>query len=419
MSSGNAFRDGVRPTAIAAPGSTNEDEGNTEHVSKRLKLSTQEATIFTKRGDADTSLEVDHMILDYLSFQATNAVLADRDSTQAHAPAMQRKIVMVDAFLDMFKAKHREFTPDPELRFRLLLLKFTTLFSHRLIQHASVPSCHALRQLRESNQSRAREWIGGVDAVPSLKFDMSRFETELPLSLEDLERNRAHVLNTLGMPAEDEAYDDAFYGTSASAALLDILPLFMTVVAARNELNNSTLNKSLMELVGQFMLQACLEQYLVRGASGSDAIDEAFAWGYRITHGTQEESEHMKLDGERVIEAPDETARMFQHEDGMDGNVRESPDWIETKLAYITALATQSSDSAGLEDHLERLADENSIDEFEYTVLGFLGSLADSLPDPVLTQLEQGRLLDMTPAETKAFLRSCGLSSQWPFVPED
>lgn len=420
MSSGNAFRDGVHPSAVTTPSLTNGNKGHSEHAQKRLKLSTQEATIYTKAGDIDTSLEVDHMILDYLSYQATNAVLANRRPTHAHGPVMERKIAMIDSFSEMFKAKHPQYTPDPELRFRLLLLKFTTLFCLRLVHSAIAPSSPALQQLRESNKSRAREWIGGIDAVPSLKYDMSRFETELPLPLEDLERNRAHVLNTLKMPAEDEAYDKAFYGTTASAALLDMLPSFMTVIAARNELNNSTLNKALMKLAGQFMLQACLEQYLVRGASGSDATDEAFAWGYKDTNCTQEEEVgQIWLNGNASFEPLDETVRMFQHEDVTDGNVQESSDWIETKSAYIATLVKESHGSADLVDHLERLAEEYPIDEFDSTMLGLLGSLADSLPAPVFVQLEQGSLGDMTPAETKSFLQSCGLDSQWPFVSED
>lgn len=417
MSSGNAFRDGVHHSAVTTPTlSTGHDE-STGHAQKRLKLSTQEATIYTKVGHADAALEVDHMILDYLSYQATNAVLAHRKSNHAHTPALQRKTAMVDAFLDMFKAKHPQYTPDSELRFRLLLLKFTTLFCQRLVQNASVPSSHAFCQLRESNKSRARQWIGSIDAVPSLNHDMSCFETQLPLSLDDLERNRAHVLNTLGMPAEDEAYDDAFYGTTASAALLDVLPSFMAVVAARNELNNSTLNKALIELVGEFMLQACLEQYLVRGASGSDAVDEAFAWGYKVNYvAPGKEGQQIDTDGDALNESADETIRMFQHEDDTDGIVRESPDWTVTKSTYIATLAKQSSHSTDLVDHLERLADEHPIDQFETTMIGFLGSLADSLPTPLLVQLEEGNLSDMTPTETKAFLRSCGLDSQWPLV---
>jgi len=70
-----------------------------------------------------------------------------------------------------------------------------------------------------------------------------------------------------------------------------------------------------------------------------------------------------------------------------------------------------------LQDHLERVAREHPVASFEGTVLQLLAGLSASLPLPVLAQLERGSLDGMGSKETQAFLRSCGLGSQWPKVP--
>jgi hypothetical protein len=355
------------------------------------------------------------MILDYLSYQATKTVLASRLSEDMNPPGPQHKLALVDSFLEMFKAKHPTFTPDPELRFRLLLLKFTTLYCHRLVQDAVVPSPDALRQLRETNTSRAMSWIQTAERMPSNSHDMSAFEDAVenkpPNSQSHLTTRRALTLETLHFPPEDEAYQDAFYGTPSSLALLDLLPLFMSAIAARNELNNSNLSPGLMELAAQYMLQASLEQYLVRGASGCDAVDEAFAWGCRaapLAGNDELNSDGSKGEG-AVDSTTDEVDRMFQDEDEPS---REVSGWSEVKSSFIAQLAHTNGEQ--LRAHLEMVADTYPIDAFEEQVLQLLAGLAASLPSPILTQLEGGTLDGMSGAETAAFLGECGLGGHWP-----
>jgi len=320
-----------------------------------------------------------------------------------------------------------------------LLLKFATLFCCRFDRATAVPSHHALRGLRDNNTARAMEWIQNADRMPSSKYDLSGFESE-PSSDHGnvnvtksrhnetryktttnarqhtyLESRRAYTLKVLKCPAEDEAYEDAFYGTPACLSLLDLLPSFMAVIAARNELNNSNLSTGLMELAAQFMLQACLEQYLACGATGCDAIDEAFAWGYKPTHPTKghKKSELNALNDDGSVEPVNEMDSMFQDEDN---HSQEIPDWHEIKACHIAELA--HGDSATLRQHLEDLAYGYPIVDFEETVLQLLAGLAASLPEPVLSQLERGNLDGMSSAETQKFLQECGLEVQWPRAPE-
>jgi len=410
MTTGNAFKDGAHASLLATPAPANRDTGH-ERKRRRLQHSLPpQASIFTKTADVSTDLEVDIMILDYLSHQATYHVLADRKSGKAQA-ALQHKLVMMDTFLEMFKAKHPSYKPDPELRFRLLLLKFSTLFSHRFVRSAISPSKQSLRQLKERNTLRALDWIRDSDGLPSDGHDMSRWETRLPFAPGVLEYHRAHSLEAMNSRAKGEARDDGFYGTSASLALLDILPLFMTVIAARNEIANSNLRWGMMDLAARFMLQACLEQYLVFGSDGSDAIDEAFAWGYKRPQATEGQADQGSADSDSAEDVSNETIRMFQAEDGLSEEV---PGWKDLKAKYIALLAEETPGS--LQDRLEQLAKDQPVAKFESTVLQLLTGLSASLPLPVLAQLERGHLDGMGSKETKAFLRSCGLDPNWPKV---
>jgi hypothetical protein len=408
-SSGNAFKDGAHAHLLATPAPANRDTG---HERKRRKLAPSpplQARIYTKTADVSIDLEVDHMILDYLSHQATDDVLASRRSGKAHA-TLQHKLVMMDSFLEMFKAKHPSYRPDPELRFRLLLLKFSTLFCHRFVRSAILPSNHMLHQLKEQNTLRALDWIRDSNRLPSGDRDMSRWETRLPFAPQTLEYHRARSLEAVKLQPEGDKHGDAFYGTPASLALLDILPLFMSVIAARNELANSNLSLGLMDLAARFMLQACLEQYLIFGVDGTDAIDEAFAWGYKRPHAaTESEDQVDSINSQGAEEVSDETIRMFQAEDGVQ---EENPDWEDLKAKYIALLADETP--GALQGHLEQIAKDQPVAKFENTVLQLLAGLAASLSPPVLAQLERGSLDGMGPKETKAFLRSCGLGSEWP-----
>ena len=446
MTSGNAFRDGAHAQLLATNAATNGDTTHA-HAHKRRKLlpSPPQANIFTKTGDDTVSLEVDHMILDYLSYEATKAVLASRKSSDMHLPSLENKLTMVDTFLEMFKARHPSYVPDAELRFRLLLLKFATLYCSRFDRATAVPSHHALHGLRENNTARAMSWIQNADRMPSGKCDLSGFESGSSLDHSNVDANtslrqhdnveswrndarhkttptarqqaylesrRAYTLKVLKRPAEDDLYEDAFYGTSACLSLLDLLPSFMGVIAARNELNNSNLSTGLMELAAQFMLQASLEQYLACGATGCDAIDEAFAWGLKPAKSPKKANTTAHDDGDDTADLLSEVDRMFQNEDH---NSQENPDWHDIKASHIAELA--HSDSETLRQHLEDVAYGYPIAEFEETVLQLLAGLAASLPEPVFSQLEKGSLDGMSRAETQGFLRDdCGLDAHWPAV---
>jgi hypothetical protein len=248
-------------------------DSDDERPTKKAKLDGESiASILLQTAHIDTSLEVDHMILDYIAYQSIEACLRSRGATsdRASSVSLSRNLVMYQSFLPVFKARHPHYVPDAEFDFRMLLLKLVALFTQRLTRNPSTPSRSALDALRCRNRERARSWLRGSGSTRRPAFDTVRLRQGLPIASDHLTRNRAEVLLELNLPAEDEFYEDAFYGTIDCVALLDLIPLFMEVSCARNIMSGSSVNAAWMQLACNLMLQACLEQYLVYGAIGFD-----------------------------------------------------------------------------------------------------------------------------------------------------
>ena len=315
---------------------------------------------------------------------------------------------MSNAFLSIFKARHPSYKADPELNFRIKLLKLVTLFTQRLTQNPTTPPKVSLESLRASNLDRAWKWIKDSSNVPSSGFSVEGFDDQLPIPAEELERNRGLVLQELDIPAEDEEKEEAFYGTSFCVSLLDILPLFIEVSASRNAMNASNLSEQWMNLAAELMLQACIEKYLAVGAQGTDAIDEAFAWGY--------EEPRTNIHSSDVND-------MFEDEE----YATEVEGWSQIKRSYLERLflskealigiggSDNSTVARPIVSHLETIAAEFPIATFETSILTFLARLSMSIPKPLLVQLESGRLDGMNEEETQDFLKDCGVSMARPF----
>ncbi|EME40009.1 hypothetical protein DOTSEDRAFT_138309 [Dothistroma septosporum NZE10] len=356
---------------------------------QRLTSEQKPAMLVREMQDPETSLEVDHMILDYLLYHAINTCLSSRGHQTSH-DQIERLLLQADEFLALFKSRYGNYDFDSEMRFRQQLLQLVTLFTQRFTQNSTTPSRQSLGTLRERHKARARQWIGKASRVPSANLDTQAYDVEFPLPVEDLERNRARVLEELDIPAEDDLYDDAFYGTRACVSLLDLLPIFMGVSAQCNAMYNSNMKQNLMQLAAAWMLQACLEQYLVFGASGTDTIDEAFAWGYKKNESNDHSSPQRHQSESRVAsEAGAE----------VDG-------WQEIRDATIEELNAFASSPAS---YYARQAGPHSYARAEEAFLDYFKALAQGISPPVLVQLEKGILDGMTQEETQDFINGCGL----------
>ncbi|KAI7326695.1 hypothetical protein KC315_g7423 [Hortaea werneckii] len=156
----------------------------------------------------DSTLEVDLLILDYITYQATNACLSSRDLKPSTSFSLPNNLAMSDSLLALFQARHPGHQLDAELHFRLLLLKLTALFAQRLTRNPTTPRTSALEELRQNNQDRAREWIANEERIPSYGYNTSLLDNASAFPSHDiLERNRAHVLHGLNVP---DAIDEAF-----------------------------------------------------------------------------------------------------------------------------------------------------------------------------------------------------------------
>jgi hypothetical protein len=403
MSSGTAFATTANDIAHNSNGNTN------DRPPKRTRLADDAvASVYSQTLDSETSLEVDHMILDHVTYQTIESCLSSRVSERQTDDShnLGRDLAMSDAFLSIFKTRHASYRPDPELRLRLQLLKLATLHTQRFTRNPTTPTRDELRTLRGLNQDRARRWIEDASRIPSAPFDYSLFEQGLPIAEQRLERNRAHVLREVGIPPEDDHYDEAFYGTSSCISLLDLIPLFMQVSAARNAINESNLTTTWMQLACALMLQACLEQYLVFGAHGTDAIDEAFAWGYKPSKQDPPAADDI-INGSGSRQ--DEINSMFEHED----YEVEVEGWADMKASALELLFGSEPDGPTPADEtvsrLEAVAAQSPAEAVETQLLAFYTALSDSISRPILVQLEAGQLDGMTVQETNNFLLECGI----------
>ncbi|KAI9871732.1 MAG: hypothetical protein M1830_002520 [Pleopsidium flavum] len=340
-----------------------------------------------RHADPATQLTVDEMILDYLLFMAAKALLEDRKAqrTGTQVPPSvvchaDLALSMVDAFLTVFRANHPSHRASLNMQSRLRLLRYTTLFTRRISSWPSSPLLPSLENLRSQNGERASTWLSHRGPLPT--FADSRlqvFTTALPLPEATLSRNRQHVSTVLMAPTGLTL----FYGLQKCLSLLDTLPGFMALSAAQIAMHSSrSVTRIWMSLAAQYMTQSALEQYLVYGEQGSEALLEAFAWGFDADLVAEEGTEEW------------ETNAMF-----WDGD-EELKGWEDIRGMHLRAIKFAPEPEIALETHLEDLAMSNPIEEFENDMMAFLEASLGCQPSPTLAQLEAGELEGLSRPET-------------------
>ncbi|EME77826.1 uncharacterized protein MYCFIDRAFT_79086 [Pseudocercospora fijiensis CIRAD86] len=376
---------------------------NGERPKKRVRLSEDLRPSITTRemDDTGTALEVDHMILDYLVYQAINTCLAYQNAPRLDqgVSAVECSLVQANEFLQLFQHRYSRYRFYPDFRFRQQLLQLVTLVTQRLIKTSVTPPKASLQALRDRNKARAFEWIGrDASRMPTADYDTAPFQNELPLSIKKLEDNRAQLLDSLDIPCEDHDYDDAFFGTNACVTLLDVLPLFMQVSArCHNIFDRNNFTPQWMQLAADWMMHACLEQYLICGQEGSDAIDEAFAWGFH----------------ERDMIADETNIRVSDDPFDSEHDELDVQRW-ESIRRHALAKLFPAVDKNEQRDcclvwHLGAVNVTNPVASLHANINKFLRDLAEAIEKPVLAQLETGQLDGMSKEETRNFLRECGL----------
>ena len=239
----------------------------------------------------------------------------------AHDPLapkpLSSRLISSSAFLKFFGYRYHRGSVSSAFEFRLRLLRFTGAVTRRHYRCESSLKQPKLDQLRQDRRDRAMRWWAAGSAVPTTQEVLEScgpaYIDQLPLDESELEPSRAQVLEACRVRPPTQS----FYGQPQSLSLADTLPHFMSLSACvLIEMGRDwSVTSKWMELAGEYMLQAALEQYLVYGATGLSALIEAFAYGFN----------------------PD-SSRAVIYEDGITAMFRNSIDhdaWEAVKLKYL------------------------------------------------------------------------------------
>ncbi|MCJ1390839.1 hypothetical protein MMC18_003700 [Xylographa bjoerkii] len=244
-----------------------------------------------KRADPTTQLDVDTAILSYLLYSSTLTLLrhAPPAPPQPTLPSTARKLSlplqMVDSFLTLFRTTHPSARTSPPLRLRLLLLRFTALFTLRHAPCASTPSAAQLATLRRAHAARAAAFLATHD--PTSGCDVAAYACPALVP----ERPAPQL------------------------SLLDTLPLFVALSAHAVRAHGDAVTQQWRALAARYMAAAAVEAYLVGGAEGPAALREAFAWG--VEGGVGEEEELGLWAGEGWVREREEGVRMLLPPEGL------------------------------------------------------------------------------------------------------
>ncbi|KAL1303282.1 hypothetical protein AAFC00_006689 [Neodothiora populina] len=252
---------------------------------------------------------------------------------------------------------------------------------------------------------------------------------QLPFTQSQVQYFRAQVLEHL---TKDSASEE-FYGSATCLSLMDLLPSFMYLSAARAQLNaDFGITQHWMNLAGEFMLLSVLENYMCFRASDPELVNEAFAWGF-LPGSDRHQSEHLggkldepmeidcevegdrRWDGEAVVnqmfaaDLADEDVVDFGQDPPTTTAETEIEDWEEIRNQYMSRL--RHGPHVSTADHFTRVAADFSMVTFEERIASYLAALSQSIEPPVLVQLERGQLAGLSVEETQDFKRRVGLEA--------
>jgi hypothetical protein len=165
------------------------------------------------------------------------------------------------AFIPVFKCNHPTVRVPNDIKFRLRLIKFTSLYSKRHIPCEITPPAQELESVRRKHRKRAEEFY---DSSSDSSFQGSLFEQQM------------------GNYARRQAASSK--NNEETVSLADLVPMFIGLSAARASLLDDEqvgVHEGWMELAGEFMLQAALEQCLEYSDCSGTKLREIFSWGWR------------------------------------------------------------------------------------------------------------------------------------------
>jgi hypothetical protein len=205
----------------------------------------------------------------------------------------------------VFKCNHPTVRVPDEVNFRLRLIKFTSLYSKRNVPCEVSPPAAELEKLRRKHRRRAEDYY---DSSSDSSFSESLFEQRMGQSARHQSNKPRH--------------------NDAVVSLADLVPMFIGLSASRANLfedDKVSAHEGWMDLAGEFMLQAALEQCLEYSDCSSTKLREIFSWGWRPSPTKSWEDE----------EAVNE---MFCDDEEME----EIESWTEIRAKYIALVSSKT-----------------------------------------------------------------------------
>ena len=345
----------------------------------------------TRVANLETQLDTDQAILDFLTYDALNAVIANgaNELLTSKKSVTERRVTrhlnMVDcksfhknisspreyvsqnirlialaAFLTMFKAIHSETDCGAELRLRLQLLRFAVMFTRRRIVSDSKIWRKEIKRLRWRRRKDIHQ--AQNDGIFKDIPDLVQYLTSDPMEImtsrapkDSIEsyhsRNSKH--DAVSKPNRTLASPPGKADNSPppDLSLLDILPFFLSLSAISMSQSTfapgSVITPAWMRLAAGFMAQAVIEQYLVyddshrhREREGDHSegkqtppptlspLEEAFTWGFDPEATYEEGTEGFLINA------------MFFDDTAAEGEGGEAVEWEEIKREHIDCVST-------------------------------------------------------------------------------
>jgi hypothetical protein len=259
-------------------------------------------------------MEVEKLIVDYLTYEATAAVFNEYASSHASANNVESAIdnaecmsynsiltfyVLLDCLMRAMRSRpalrnytnmhniawssiFRQHFPaeklDSKASFRAKLLHLTVLTSQRTMPDiVDSDITVALEALRTSHGKRRSHFTQSKSSTCPLSRSQL---AQLPIGVE----YRAHHIEVL----RDNG------STHVDPPLARLLPLLCKLAAYRGAMdtNSTTIIRDWMNCVGQLMLQAAIEMLLVHGIAEADVLREIFSWSWKADNNVDEMHPH-------------------------------------------------------------------------------------------------------------------------------
>jgi len=323
-----------------------------------------------KKADGATQLEVEKMIIDFLMHMASESIFSDFQDSRTKSKRIsyvageqcEKHLQMVQYFSSTFKRHFPGERLEPKASFRSKLLQYTILFSQRTIPGLSSDCLPSLESLKTGHGRKTSHLSQSKCSSPLGKSQIH----QLPVGVE----YRAHYLESIRQQGSNVV----------NPSLLKLQPLFFKLSTHRSALDATAVNirRDWMNLAGQFMFQAAIEQLLVYGTKDPEVIREIFSWIWK---------EDKNID------------EMFA-----DHGAAEVAEWERVRSSWA-ALLKPTSKSCSLATHLLQVAALYPLHDFEKCMMSFLATVHSRISPPLLLQLEDGHVDGLSMSQCQDLLQ--------------